>query len=192
MAIVGGNPAISYYDATDEELKYVRATNANGTAWGSPVTVDGTGTEDVGQYTSLAVVNGNPAISYHSITKGSLLFVRATNSTGSAWDTPLILDSVGTVGFGTSLVVINGNPAIAQHRKGDSLAYLRATNASGSAWGAPVVLDSGGVGTFPSMALVNGSPAIAYYDFTNDRLKYLREGNASLPAFTINWLANEP
>ena len=30
-AIVNGNPAIAYYDATAQDLRYVRATNAAGT-----------------------------------------------------------------------------------------------------------------------------------------------------------------
>ena len=73
------------YDATTDDLKYVRANDANGTSWGTPVTVASIG--DVGQYTSLAVVNGNPAISYYDATNDHLKYVRANNADGtsSSW-----------------------------------------------------------------------------------------------------------
>jgi len=33
MTIVNGYPAISYWDATNDDLKYVRAYDTNGTIW---------------------------------------------------------------------------------------------------------------------------------------------------------------
>ena len=118
---VGGFPAISYYDGTNLDLKYVRATNADGSAWGTPVTVDSTGS--VGQYASLAIVNGNPAIGYYDATNGYLKYVRATNADGSAWGTPVTVDSTGFVGQYASLAIVNGNPAIGYYD--GSNAYLK-------------------------------------------------------------------
>ena len=77
LAVVNGNPAISYYDATNGDLKFARATDASGTAWATPLTLDSTG--DVGLYTSLAMVNGNPAISYYDATNGNLKFIRSVD-----------------------------------------------------------------------------------------------------------------
>ncbi len=62
LAVVNGNLAISYFDYTSRDLKYVRASDVSGTIWGTPLTLDSTGI--VGAYTPMAVVNGNPAISY--------------------------------------------------------------------------------------------------------------------------------
>ena len=73
LAVVKGNPAISYYANTD--LNYVRASNASGSRWGTPVTVDSAG--DVGACTSLAIVNGKPAISYYDSTHADLKFAIA-------------------------------------------------------------------------------------------------------------------
>jgi hypothetical protein len=70
MAVVNGKPTLSYYDETNGDLKYVKATDADGTAWGTPVTVDSSGS--VGQYASLAVVNGSPAMSYFDVSNGNL------------------------------------------------------------------------------------------------------------------------
>jgi hypothetical protein len=177
--VVNGNPAICYYDASQGVLKYVRATNANGTAWGTPVTIDSTG--DVGRYSSLTVVNGNPAISYYDIGNANLKYVRATNADGTAWGAPVSIDSTGDVGQYTSLTVVNGNPAISYNdNTNGNLKYVRATNADGTAWGTAVTIDSiGNVGQYTSLMLVNGNPAISYYDSGNSDLKYVRATNTS-------------
>jgi hypothetical protein len=176
LAVVNGNPAISYYDATSFDLKYVRALDANGTFWGTPVTVNSTGS--VGAYTSLAVVNGRPAISYRDSTNGDLNYVQASDANGATWfsiDT-VIVDSTGDVGLYTSLAVVDGRPAISYYdaTNGD-LNYVRATTANGTTWGTPVTLDStGDVGQYTSLAVINGNPAISYYDDTANALKYVR------------------
>lgn len=91
VALVGGVPAMAYYDATNQDLKYVRALDARGDGWGAPVTVVSAG--DVGQFCNLAMINGVPAISYYDATNGQLMFIRATESTGVFWGTPVIVDN---------------------------------------------------------------------------------------------------
>ncbi len=179
LQIVNGNPAISYYDYTNGNLKYVRATDASGNAWGAPVTVDIT--NDVGQYTSLQVVNGNPAISYYDQTNLDLKYVRASDVSGTTCGTPLSVDVTGSVGTYTCLRIVNGNPAIAYAAiTGNDLKFVRATDASGTAWGAAISVDAtGSVGTFCSMQIVNGNPAISYWDITNGAVKYKRATNVS-------------
>jgi hypothetical protein len=39
QAIVGGFPAVAYYDADNNTLRYVRANDALGTTWGPSVQV---------------------------------------------------------------------------------------------------------------------------------------------------------
>ena len=66
-----GQPAISYHDDTNGDLKFARYS---GSTW-TLVTVDSAG--DVGQYTSLAFgPDGQPAISYYDVTNGDLKFAR--------------------------------------------------------------------------------------------------------------------
>jgi len=174
LAVVNGNPAISYLDYTNTDLKYVRASNPNGSSWGAPVTVDSAGW--VGQYTSLEVVNGNPAISYLDNGNCDLNYVRANDANGSSWGAPVTVDSTGDVGFFTSLTAVNGNPGISYcDLTNYDLKFARATHATGSSWGTPVTVDSGGVGAvgkYTSLAVVNGNPAVSYYDETNGDLKY--------------------
>src|SRR5438034_886988 len=73
LAVVSGNPAISYYDGVNGDLKFTRASDANGAAWPGVLTVDHAGL--VGFYTTLKVVNGQPAISYLDETDGQLRFI---------------------------------------------------------------------------------------------------------------------
>jgi hypothetical protein len=63
----------------------MRASGASGTGWSMPVTVDSTG--NVGIYTSLASVDGNPAISYHDQTNFVLKYVRANDANGTSFRT---------------------------------------------------------------------------------------------------------
>lgn len=176
---VSGNPAISYYDATNGDLKYVRATTVSGSAWGTPIAVDAVG--DVGKHSSLNVVDGYPAISYQDSIANDLKYVRATDATGTAWGTPLTLDSFFSVGEYTSLHIVDGNPAIAYYDfSNGQLLYIRATDATGSTWGSPMVVDAvGDAGPFACLQTVNGRPAISYYANTDDDLKYVRASDTT-------------
>lgn len=86
-AVVSGYPAVAYYDSTNQDLKYVRALDARGQSWGTPVTVYAKG--NVGRNPSLQIINGNPAISYYDTTTGMLMYVRSTDAQGVVWGTPL-------------------------------------------------------------------------------------------------------
>jgi hypothetical protein len=119
---VNGNPAISYYDTFHKHLKYVRATDANGTNWGPVVTVDTI--DDVGSYNSLSVINGNPAISYYDATNNSLKFIQATDVNGTAWGSPITLDTGVGAQF-TSLGSFNGAAAMAYYAGTSSTGQLK-------------------------------------------------------------------
>jgi len=180
MAIVSTFPAMAYFDDTLNQLMFVRATNNDGTSWGTPVVVDTAGT--VGHHASLAVVNGAPAIAYYDVTNANLNYVQATINTGTTWGAPVVVDSAGDVGQYASLVVVNGYPAIAYYdATNGNLKFARATDANGAAWGAPLTIDStGNVGYGVSMAIVSSNPAIAYGDYTGSSFpKYVRAANAS-------------
>ncbi len=174
-------------------------TSASGA---SVVTVDSGGSDVVGRYDSLALVNGNPAVAYYDTTNGDLKYVRATNAFGTAWGTPVTVDSAGNVGAYASLAVVNGNPAIAYYEivsntavsNASKVKYVRATDASGAAWGAPVTIDAQtsqinldetfALGSL-SLKVVNGNPAVAYQEgqgpttFETTNCYYCRATDAS-------------
>lgn len=86
-AVVSGYPAVAYYDATSQDLKYVRALDPRGAAWGIPVTVASRGV--TGRHPSLSIINGNPAITYYDETAGQLLYVRSNDAQGVLWGAPV-------------------------------------------------------------------------------------------------------
>jgi hypothetical protein len=185
LAMVNGVPAISYYSGDgqiDGKLTFAYATDAQGTGSWIKVMVDGAG--DVGEFTSLAVVNGRPAISYGDISNGDLKFAYASDAQGAGPWTVLTVDSAGTVGRYNALAVISGVPVISYYdtSNGD-LKLAAATDPQGAGpWNTLTVDSAGLVGPSTSLARIEGTAAISYYDDSNHRLKY-----ATIP--DVHWTA---
>ena len=154
------------------------------------VTVDVDG--DVGQYTSLTAVSGNPAISYWDQGNGDLNYVRSTDSVGQAWGTPVLVDNGANVGAWTSLAVINGNPAIAyQDVLNLDLKYARALDSLGNSWDVPETVESSGTaGISTSLAETpEGKASIAYglvVDSTHSYIRFAVRNVSSWDFFTID------
>ena len=174
MAIVNGRPAISYhcFSSNRGDLKYIQAKDASGIEWNNPQTVDSAIV--VGEYSSLAVVNGYPAISYYNYSYRDLQYIRARDADGTTWGSPQTLASSGSVGRYSSLAVVHGVPAISYYDESNGyLNFIMAKDADGNDWLDPQTMDrSGNVGWHTSLTAVNGNPAIAYYDHSYADLKY--------------------
>jgi|GEM_PF-1012077 len=124
MAIGPGNvPHISYYDATNGDLKY--ATKAGGT-WAKQ-TVDSSG--DVGQFSSIAILsNGMPCISYYDATNGDLkLAVLSLGEFGGWMAQPV--DSTGDVGQYSDIAVDSAGNVHISYYDATNTALKYATNA---------------------------------------------------------------
>jgi hypothetical protein len=188
LALVNGNPAMSYY-GNSADLMFVRAGNASGSSWGAPIPVDTVG--DVGQFSSLAALpSGNPAMAYYDRTNQNLKFVRATDANGSAWSTPLTVNSSPRdVGQFASLKAISVFPAISYYdaTNGD-LFYVQANDADGASWPSPILVDGAGdVGRFCTMAQgMSGPPVICYSDYTNGDLKFARRVGTDFQIVTVD------
>ncbi|HEX6426963.1 MAG TPA: sialidase family protein, partial [Niastella sp.] len=183
LKMVNNHPAVAYYNSTSRDLQFVRATNSDGTAWGTPQTLDGATGDNVGTYTALQVVNGNPAIAYYDGSNSRLKYVRATDADGTGWGAPLTLNEpVGSTGTNVSFQIVNGNPAISYYDPTNGgLKFIRALDANGTTWGAAITLDGAGtnVGAYTSLQIIDGYPAIAYVDVANQDLKFVRATDAS-------------
>ena len=105
MPSIPAEPHISYYDYTNQNLKYAYYDGS----WHIQ-TIDSTG--DVGSYTSLALdSNNNPHISYFDKTNTNLKYAYYDGS----WHIETV-DSTGTVGLYTSLALDSiGNPSISYY-----------------------------------------------------------------------------
>jgi hypothetical protein len=179
LEVVDGFPAIAYYDETEKNLRYIRALDETGTAWGVPLTVDGLLVES-GEFCSLAIVDGRPAISYYHVDGPGLRYVRALDSIGLIWGMPEDVDFSGNAGQFSSLAVVDGFPAIAyRHGALAQQRYVRAEDSNGDEWSEPVILDAESNGGFyANLLVVNGNPAICFYDGSDSRLRYMRASDA--------------
>jgi hypothetical protein len=162
---IDGQPAISYYIATIAggsyfDLKFARY---DGASWQIEA-VDTVGT--VGWYTSLALIGGQPAISYYDATREDLKYARYD---GASWQIEAV-DTTGNVGKYTSLAEIDGQPAISYYAV--SSEDLKFARYDGTSWQIETIDTTGSVGTYTSLAVIGGQPAISYYDATKDDLKY--------------------
>lgn len=170
ICVANGNPALCYLDqgggnVNNHELRFVRATDATGSRWGSPVTVDSG--QDPGAGAKMIIVNGNPAITYTQMQGGHGKYVRALDANGTTWGEPQVLDATATTAFGGSLAIVNGCPAVSYqlYTPTRELRFIRALDANGSTWGVPQTVASGatdGRYIYNRVCLINNAPAIVF------------------------------
>lgn len=172
LIVANGNPAIVFtsYDGSTNIVKFVRATDANGSSWGSPINVVTQGTQP-----SVSLVNGNPAIAYNDQGSSIARYVRASNANGTTWGTPQLVTSNASY---PSLSVVNGRPAVAFQGSYNTIKFIRANDANGATWGNIVMVTEGGEPSFPRLGVVSGVPAIVYLLGDPDGVSYVRASDA--------------
>ncbi len=189
MAIVGGRPAVSYYDATSGDLKYARASSADGSGAWTIQTIDSV--NDAGYWTGLAVIGGKPAIAYSENNGGTLKYAAATTTDGSgAWNVSTVWASSGV---NASLMEWNGRPLISARtvaggRFAAGIWYNAQPDGSGS-WTRTFLnsFDSKDHGLRSGLTLLNGVPAVSYHhgaQGNNGQLHF-----ATVPA--LDWAASD-
>lgn len=184
LAMVNGRPAMAHDDSVVDHLMYVRSYDADGKAWpATSITADAS--TDVGRYSSLAVVNGKPAISYLNSSNLDLMYIQAGDADGTVWtNPPVVVDTNDAAGVGTSLAVVNGRPAIGYTlldltMSTARLMYVRSDDADGFSWPTPIAVDTNGVtGLDPSLAVVDGRPAMAYHNASSTNVYFIRASDA--------------
>jgi hypothetical protein len=189
-----GYPVISYYDATNGDLKVTKCGDASCIpASASLRTLDSTG--NVGMDTSITIgVDGYPIISYYDATNARLKVAHCGDVSCSTLDptTPRVLDSTGNVGQYTSIAIgADGYPVISYYDVSyKRLKVAKCGDASCSTLNpaTPQVLDSAGdVGKYTSIAIgADGYPVISYYLDLTGSLKVAKCGDASCTPASAN------
>ena len=186
--LVSGYPAISYRTTDDtgtaQDLLFIRATNADGTTWGTPVVVADRNTDTYYPYSSsrsrqeMRIVNGKPAIAFHT-NDAKLAYVRASDSTGSTWNDPILVDgsTSSNIGYKLSMEIVNGHPAIAHLDDQNRIVYfLRADDVNGDSWtpANEVQIAAYDAEDIELITLSNGYPAVAFFDDNPNTVVFVR------------------
>jgi uncharacterized repeat protein (TIGR01451 family) len=183
-----GNPAISYLDVSNGDLKcaYDRNGNGNFSDAGEIITVDSDGY--VGEFTSLTFdSSGYLAISYFDRANYDLKFAYDRNGNGNFSEAGEIItvDSNGWVGLYITSLAFGVGPAISYYDLGNSalkLAYDRNNDGVFSGANEIITVDNDGdVGVGSSLAFdPSGNPAISYLNGNpNWDLKFVHDYDGS-------------
>ncbi len=181
LHMVAGLPAVTYIDKVNWNIMYRRALFDDGSGWESPVTVVSEGDQFDGcSMVTLGTTPNVPAIAYLDSTNKRLMFVRATDSTGSTWDAPQVIDDYAWPAD-VSLAIVDGVPCVAYFSYTPPwnayLAFRYAADAAGTIWSDRHSLHDSYV-LKVKLADVMGHPAIVWYDFVEPGMYYA----VSLPA----------
>jgi fibronectin type 3 domain-containing protein len=170
VAIANGTAFISYYDATNDHLKF--ATNSSGLFTTTTIENGLPG----GQHTSLAIdKRGKAHISYTTVDGGYLLY---TDNVAGRWSLSAIANGIGPLS-GSSIALDPGGYSYVVYydsmRRGDpatekDLKY--GCNSDGS-WRAHLIVYPGDVGRYASLSVDEFTHShTVFYDATNHCLRY--------------------
>ena len=166
-----GLPVLSYFDASNGDLKVALCTDADCTSAIS-TTIDSGGY--VGVYNAIAIGADNlPIISYLDFSNSDLKVAKCLNVSCTNV-TLTTVDSTGGVGWFTALAIgTDGLPVISYYDNGNRDLKVAKCQDISCASAAVTILDSAGwVGQYTSLAIgADGLPVISYFDDTNDDLK---------------------
>ncbi len=170
IALIGGFPAVAYYDKTLGTLRYARASDANGSSWDAPapLVVEATALVDTGHWPQLLEVSGRPAVFYVDFTNSRLYYERAEDSTGSAWgQTPAVVDLNGcrTSSSISATMLSNGHPYVVYgHIATTGIWGTEMTQPDGpDLSGDSIVFPEAGFYNNPSVAEIGGRLAVSCF-----------------------------
>ncbi len=165
----GGNPVVSYHDATNLDLKVMHCNDANCAGGGESITAPDTA-GSIGQYSSLALdAGGNPVVSYRDSNNQDLKVMHCNDANCAGGDESITSPDTtsSVVGEYTSLALDGaGNPVVSYYDTTNSDLKLLHCNDANCAGGGESITSPdtlGNVGKFTSLSLDGvGNPVVSY------------------------------
>jgi len=192
-----GNAHVSYADSNATGLKYTGGTVVP-FSFSAPIYIDSAAVpSDVGTWTSIALFNDKPAVSY---TYGRYVnfaweySVKFARYNGSAWDLETVDATDKKMGlYGTSLANLSGVPYVSYYDDVNGDLKVANWTCTGCSWARTAVDTDGRVGKYSAIAVdsLNGLH-VSYWDDTvtppRSALKYATNVDAVRPGgiITIN------
>ena len=159
-----GNPVISYYDATNSQLKLLHCNDPNCSGGDESITApDGFAS----LYTSLVLDGGgNPVVSYYDATNSQLKLLHCNDPNCAGGDESITTPDPGSHGVYTSLVLDgSGNPMVSYHSNATGRLTLLHCNDADCAGGdeSITIPDPGSLGFYTSLVLDgSGNPVMTF------------------------------
>ncbi len=176
----GGTFTVFVRATDDEGASDVASVNITVTSWTVVTLVSGTGVD--GTNSSMALINGNPAVAFRrSGPTANLRYMRSTTQTGASasdWSSSISIASGDVAIYGTSLAQVGARICVAYQYSDGSLRMVRDDGAGnfGGPGSGNIVVDNttADTGRWPSLKVVGGNPAIGYTDMTSGNAMYVR------------------
>ncbi len=170
LQIADGHPAVVYTEGITgtTTVKYCRALDPLGSAWGSPVILASGPSNLTGLYDacSFRMINGTPAVTY--CLAGGVYYILASSADGSTWHSPLPVSSIAGTVRSLDMHVINNRPGIVYNIPAGpdfEMYYTQASGSTGTTWSTPTFIDNTG-DRYVSSTVAHGKPAVAYVSNT--------------------------
>jgi PKD repeat protein len=148
---LSGVPALTYFEGTNGQLIWIKGASADGANFVGRTVLDTMQGHDgmsyVGEFNSLALVSGYPAVSYlaryiQAETGNQVRYLRAQDAAGDTWGAPSVIDQAPSIGHGTALLELaSGMPGVffQDYSLTQSMySFVRGTDADGAGWSAKV------------------------------------------------------
>jgi len=179
----GGNPVVSYFDASLFDLRLLHCGNPTCTSGNTTTSADSSQTTSTGLYSSLALdASGKPIVSYFEVPHDQLKVLHCNNPSCSSYGATFA-DPGSILGLYTSIALdASGFPVVSyfDQTNGD-LKVVHCGNATCTSGNTIVSPDTAGeVGQYTSIALdTSGFPVVSYYNQQSGDLKVLHCGDAT-------------